>query len=159
MREILFRGKCVDNDGEWAVGAGVLQAKNHAYIFICAGAPCNRDYYATLEVIPETVGQYTGLTDKNGNKIFEGDILEFTDSDGVKSPYIIEWEEVDCCYVIERPDGEWFEILEPEQYRHNCVCDDYISDDCVNWRCDRFEIISNIHDNPDFFDGTSYDEI
>ena len=139
MREILFRGKCVDNDGEWAVGAGVLQAKNHAYIFICAGAPCNRDYYATLEVYPETVGQYTGLTDKSGNKIFEGDILEFTDSDNEKSPYLIKWDGISSCYKI------WT----PEKY----------CDDCDYWGREYFEIIGNIFDNPELFSGTSYEQI
>lgn len=139
MREILFRGKCVDNDGEWAVGAGVLQAKNHAYIFICAGAPCNRDYYATLEVYPKTIGQYTGLTDKNGTKIFEGDILEFT-YDGEKTPYLIKWDKFGCCYKI-------FDTGKAYDY-------------CDNWEPELFEVIGNIFDTPRFFiDGTSYDEI
>lgn len=139
MREILFRGKCVDNDGEWAVGAGVLQAKNHAYIFICAGAPCNRDYYATLEVYPKTIGQYTGLTDKNGTKVFEGDILEFT-YDGEKTPYLIKWDNSHCCYKIWEPDKAY----------------DY----CDNWEPELFEVIGNIFDTPKFFiDGTNYDEI
>lgn len=157
MREILFRGKR-ESDGRWLYGL-YSDDRVHGTDFPCIMPLTTEEDDGDWAVLERTVSQYTGLTDKNGTKIFEGDILEFTDSDGVKSPYIIEWEEVDCCYVIERPDGEWFEILEPEQYRHNCVCDDYISDDCVNWRCDRFEIISNIHDNPDFFDGTSYDKI
>ena len=106
MREILFRGKRIDN-GEWIYGLltreifydmhkGVERAYCIKEIPETVG-----DSYLWVRVDTETVGQYTGLTDKNGKKIFEGDIVEFSTTDYCGGKYYGKVVFRKGCYGIE----------------------------------------------------------
>lgn len=137
MRVILFRGKRTDN-GEWAYG--VPTKDNHGEMVMvestfeceeynCCGANC-------LYVDENTVGQYTGLTDKNGTKIFEGDILGITNCDPDYSYITKVYLECNTlCVDVEGQDYDYTSIG---------FANDIWSDEC-----DEVEILGNIHDNPE----------
>lgn len=137
MREILFRGKRIDN-GEWVEGNLFIPDLPDAPTEICIGTNVIR---ITYDVIPETIGQYTGLTDKNGKKIFEGDILKLWRSVGndmelrmkYPKPLVVEYCDLWCQFVVE--DNEI-----KEQYG---IWQDFQA----------FEVIGNIHDNPELMKG------
>lgn len=76
MRTILFRGKRVDGNG-WAEGFYYPEFQDYSIAFILS-----KDDGIVYEVIPETVGQFTGLTDKNGEDIFEGEIIAYRSCSG-----------------------------------------------------------------------------
>lgn len=85
-------------------------------------------------IIPESLGQFTGLTDKNGNKIFEGDILG-----GINSGDYIKW--CDKC--------KSFEVFSANEYCYSCEHDFFWCDIVEQFEENNLEIIGNCIDNPD----------
>jgi uncharacterized phage protein (TIGR01671 family) len=122
MREILFRGKTYD--GEWVYG-GYFEDRDYHFIPRGIGA-------AFVEVDPETVGQFTGVFDNNGNKIFEGDIVDF---------YEVLCQKRDMIPfkgVVKRGNGYYYVEYINERNQKG------------RWNlssCWHLEVVGNIHDN------------
>lgn len=153
-REIVFRGKRVDN-GEWV--EGLLTFKNEIRVFTTHkwyddGEEGDYDTTEDLRVIPETVGQYTGLTDKNGKKIFEGDIVMYSDEECY---YPGEYTEFMGVIVFEKGAfGIGCREELPIDLDYWCDNDNFVSLwelywnlNCTQDELPMLEVIGNIYDN------------
>ena len=133
MREILFRGICTET-GDWETGFYVrLNGKEHRIYNGYAETDCG-DYYPDFEqVAPETLGMFTGLTDKNGTKIYEGDI----------AAYCWYKDEI-MSFRIDYVSGEFLAV--PVKKREDVWAIR------ISGQGENLEVIGNIHDNPELLE-------
>lgn len=125
MREILFRGKCVD-DGEWIYGY-LLESYSMKWII----NPLSDGNFKWFLVDENTICQYTGLTDKNGNKIWENDVFR----------------------VITKDNYTGKVIFENGIFRVKWLTDDLLRTDLFFWTNKRaIEVISNVFDNKELLE-------
>ena len=132
MREILFRAKIKTDNAQYKKGDWV----QGDYVRIIDGKRFIPHIYSKGEIIENTISQYTGLTDKNGKKIFEGDIVDVEydiNYIGVAAQRIGKFEVIfNCgCFMKKKPSGGLFHFIP--------------SDKC--------KVIGNIHDNPELLKG------
>lgn len=98
MRPIKFRGQRVDT-GAWVFGNLVnVRDGNTSRYYPCIVISYNNDSFDWIEVIPETVSQFTGLLDKNGKEVYEGDIIKISKHE---IPGIIKWDNHCLCFLCE----------------------------------------------------------
>lgn len=168
MREILFRGKRTDN-GEWVEGyyykAKYCRTDDELCDYITVPHPKEYNEPSSRYIVnPDTVGQYTGLKDKNGTKIFEGDIVQY-----------LTYDDFDCQSVVKF--GEYKQDGSSGEYGARICLGFYVEVDnftCPDWcenepECfsdyqkqqnileiaNECEVIGNIHDNPELLGGNA----
>ncbi len=134
MRPIKFRGKCVPDSkyaGEWVTGGYVAPeadcAKQDEGLIISYFGGNNT---FTCHVIPGTVGQFTGMCDKNGKEVYEGDIVKYTN--GTKKVNGA-WVDNSCIFAVEFNEGA-FNI------------------DLLFHAQNNVEVVGNIHDTPELLE-------
>ena len=163
IREVIFRGKRADN-GEWVEG-DLIQVGLHEkskFASIMPQTPVSSAY----PVIPETVGQYTGLTDKNGKRIFEGDRIIYRHQCKKLIPCGDATQEEKLRYGIDNDSGLGLAYRPTRTIRYKgyvtidnlCGLDLNLGNRCQWWRCKKgeqlmaVEVIGNIHDNPELLE-------
>lgn len=156
MRKILFRGKRTDN-GKWVEGYLRFVYIDNFEKASIYDSKTVRSY----DVVTLTVGQFTGLSDKNGTKIFEGDVVKCCGMIGR-----IKFE--NGVFGIATNDTINYQSFEYEiknwtfcdNKPYFCYCDNFISFQELMWNynlyegeCDIVEVIGNIYDNPELVEG------
>lgn len=158
MRTIKFRGKRCDN-GEWVYGYyAMLRNEFKEWHCIMTEKDASENYIKDCNgynmlytpVNHNTVGQFTGLYDKNGEEIYEGDILRYPAKDKYHEENFVSfevfWHDNDCAdnHVGWQIDRRHF---------HGCICGTFDISTFLPRYTKKMVIIGNIYDNPELLEG------
>lgn len=132
MRTIKFRGKRLDNGG-WAYGSLAAYPKHHVIVTVEDGGR----RYSEHIIDPATAGQFTGLKDRDGRDIYDGDILNNHDE---PNPLTVKWDAACCRFALFNQDGDFECDFSQLEVRLGVAVD--------------AEVTDNIHDNPELMKGS-----
>ena len=138
MRTIKFRGKDIETD-KW-VNGDLIQRIGYTPSIMFPYESNGKVYYSENAVKRETIGQYTGLQDKNSVEIYEGDILVWSENDCKSQPLVVMFKHGSFGYIYTE---DWFH---PFSGNTNFTFNPRSIDM-------QFEIVGNIHDNPELLKG------
>lgn len=155
-RTIKFRGKYTET-GEWRYGYYarlsnefkewhcIMTEKDASENYI---KDCNGFHMQYTPVVPSTVGQFTGLCDKNGKEIYDGDIIYSEFPDGSKTNCLIGWNEENSCFGL-MDEYNYRSKLEGYDFQRfdNAIFCNFLK------HSKKFEVIGNIYDNPELLKG------
>ena len=154
MRTIKFRGKDILTD---KLVYGDLLHLGNAYAIVTSYEeeelevnPISDHLEFRVEdiagVYPETVGQFTGLLDKNGKEIYEGDVIEIKEIGGYgcKRKGVVEYDVDDCVFVVRVLPPSWADIVRLSTRVQICA-----DGNCTHEYINQYTVIGNIHDNPE----------
>ena len=153
MRTIKYRGK--DEHGCWHVGW--LVETNDGTIYIAENDEGwtddgfhNDDFSGWYKVLEKTIGQFTGLTDKNGEEIYEGDLVKYTrykvhseylKKDVIENVYVVHWNEEKHAFYC------------TTKFESGGGASGYLNFHDERAEKEEIEVIGNIHDNPELLEG------
>ena len=139
MREIKFRGECMYSD-EWVYGDLIHKRHDRDALMIQDENGLGSD------VIPESVGQFTGLHDKNGKEIYEGDVARNKEVGGYGFEYVgvVRYYEEDARFGIDVTATSKISKRVLFSVGERCINDGH----CTIKYTNEYEVIGNIHDNP-----------
>ncbi len=133
-REIKFRGYNRKNK-EWLYG---FYLQNRGAHFVCPDEFAVNKSWDDYEIDPATLGQFTGLHDKNDREIYEGDVVKFENRNTLPNVGVVTYWEDDCMFVCDSGVG----VFELEK---RYVTGEHLSE----YRYNSYVVIGNIHDNPE----------
>lgn len=143
-REIKFRGKDIET-GEWIDG-DLIQRMGYMPSIMFPYNSNGKVRYSECAVKRETVGQFTGLLDKNGEEIYEGDVIEIKEVGGYgcKRKGVVEYDVDDCAFVVRVLRPSWAGIARLSTRVQICA-----DGNCTHEYINQYTVIGNIHDNPE----------
>ncbi len=161
--EMIVRGRRIRYEAfenKWVKGYYVCLRENK-HLIITGEATFNgfKENIVSYEIVPETFGRYTGLLDKDGNKIFEGDIIEIHFDTSITKPLVVKYgvySDIDDYWGNNYTVGFYLDGGKSQQNILSCQIAEMPFNDpsfLLYKRNNRLKVIGNIYDNPELLEG------